>query len=82
MQTIVSGNRWSVAGSKPSPLHLLVLYKGIIMIVDIEDFLTDEIIEKLNTRLLPDLTIVVNGDTLRYNGAEWELLDEKNKSAS
>ena len=52
------------------------------MIVDIEDFLTDEIIEELNTRLLPDLTIVVNGDTLRYNGAEWELLDEKNKSAS
>lgn len=44
------------------------------MIVDIEDFLTEEVIEELNTKLLPDLTIVVNGETLRYNGTEWELI--------
>ena len=52
------------------------------MIVDIRDFLSDEIIEELNTKLLPDLTIVVNGDMLRYNGTEWELISEKKESAS
>lgn len=53
---------------------MLVLYKETVMIVDIEDFLTEEVIEELNTKLLPDLTIVVNGETLRYNGTEWELI--------
>ena len=36
------------------------------MLVDIRDFLSNGIIEELSTKLLPDLTIVVNGDTLRY----------------
>lgn len=64
------------------PASLVGFIRRIDMIVDIKDFLSDEVIEELNTKLLPDLTIVVNGDTLKYNGTEWELIDEKGKSAS
>lgn len=48
------------------------------MIVNIKEFLSDEVLEELSTKLLPELTVVVNGDTLRFNGHDWELIDDPN----
>ena len=50
------------------------------MIVDIEDFLTDEVVESLKDKLTAGYTIIVNGDTLVFNGENWEMVENGNQN--